>query len=131
MRRKSKPAAKCIADAGWAMLVSAIGYKCTRQGHHMIKINQWLPSSKTCSACGTRKDHLDLRQREYHCDGCGVTQHRDINAAVNIRNWGLQQWTLDHAGQELPQAPVDVIADVLTNWGEISASTTKQEATAL
>ena len=43
----------------------------------------------------------------------------------------LQQWTLDHAGQELPQAPVDVIADLLTNWGEISASTIKQEATAL
>ena len=96
----------------------------------MIKINQWLPSSKTCCACGARKDHLDLRQREYHCESCGVTQHRDINAAINIKNWGHQQWTLDHAGQELLQAPVDVIADLLTNWGEISASTIKQEATA-
>ena len=131
MRGKSKPTAKCIADAGWAMLAHALAYKCQLRGHHMIKINQWLPSSKTCSACGTRKHHLDLREREYHCDGCGVTEHRDINAAVNIKNWGLQQWTLDHAGQELPQAPVDVIADVLTNWGEISASMIKQEATTL
>ena len=131
MKRKSKPAAKCIADAGWAMLIGALAYKCQMQGHHLVKINQWLPSSKTCSACGTRKSHMDLKQREYHCDECGITQHRDTNAAVNIRNWGHQQWTIDHAGQELPQAPVDVMADILTHWGEMSASTMKQEATAL
>ena len=131
MKRKSKPTAKCIADAGWAMLASSLAYKCLRQGHHFIRINQWLPSSKTCSSCGARKPHMDLKQREYHCDECGITQHRDTNAAVNIRNWGHQQWTIDHAGQELPQAPVDVMADILTHWGEISATTMKQEATAL
>ena len=131
MRRKSKPTAKCIADAGWAMLTGALAYKCQLQGHHLIKINQWLPSSKTCSACGTRKSHMDLKQREYHCDHCGTTQHRDINAAINIKNWGHQQWSLDHAGQELPQAPVDVVADILTHWGEMSATTMKQEAVGL
>ena len=47
MRRKSKPTAKAIADAGWAMLIGALAYKCQRQGHHLIRINQWLPSSKT------------------------------------------------------------------------------------
>jgi hypothetical protein len=50
---------------------------------------------------------------------------------VNIRNWGHQQWTIDHAGQELPQAPVDVITDILTHWGLLSANTIKQQATAL
>jgi putative transposase len=131
LRRKSKPTAKAIADAGWAMLIGVLAYKCQRQGHHFIKINQWLPSSKTCSACGTRKSHMDLKQREYHCDHCGITQHRDTNAAINIRNWGHQQWTIDHAGQELPPAPVDVITDILTHWGLLSANTIKQEATAL
>jgi transposase len=131
MKRKSKYAAKAIADAGWGMLFGALAYKCQLQGHHIIKINQWLPSSKTCSSCGARKSQLDLKQREFHCDDCGVTQHRDINAAKNINVWGHQQWSLDHAGQELPQAPVDVIADVLANWGKTSATTMKQEATAL
>jgi transposase len=74
---------------------------------------------------------MDLKQREFHCDHCKVTQHRDINAAKNIKTWGHQQWNLDHARQELPEAPVDVVADVLANWGEKSATTTKQEATAL
>ena len=128
MKRKSKPAAKAIADAGWAMLATAIEYKCRLAGHHFFKINQWLPSSKTCSACGHKKLSLDLKQREYHCESCGHTQHRDINAAVNICNWGLQQWNIDHSRQELPDAPVDVTWDILTNWGEVSQSQVKQEA---
>ena len=128
MRRKSRPVAKAVADAGWAQFLSACAYKCDMQGHHFIKINQWLPSSKTCSACGAKKHQMDLSQREYHCDACGHTQHRDINAATNICNWGHQQWCIDHARWEPPEAPVDVTADVLTNWGEISASTMKQEA---
>jgi hypothetical protein len=53
------------------------------------------------------------------------------NAAVNIHHWGHQPWTIDHAGQELPPAPVDVITDILTHWGLLSANTIKQEATAL
>jgi putative transposase len=131
MRRKSKPVAKAVADAGWAQFISALGYKCQMHGHHFIKINQWLPSSKTCSACGHKKSHQDLSQREYSCDSCGHTQHRDVNAAKNIANWGHQQWCLDHARQELPEAPVDVMADMLTHWGLMSASTMKQEATSL
>lgn len=131
MRRQSRPVAKAVADAGWAMLLTSLGYKCQRAGHHLIRINQWLPSSKTCSACGHKKRQLDLSQREFHCDTCGHTQHRDINAAINISNWGLQQWSIDHSRQELPDVPVDVTADVLVNWGEISASKTKQEAVGL
>jgi putative transposase len=131
MRRKSKQVAKAVADAGWAGLLSALNYKCQRNGHHLIRINQWLPSSKTCSRCGHKKNHLDLSDREFHCDSCGTTLHRDENAAINIKNWGFQQWCIDHSRQELPDVPVDVMADVLTNWGETSASTMKQEAVGL
>lgn len=131
MKRKSRLVAKAVADAGWAQFLSACAYKCNLHGHHFMKINQWLPSSKTCSACGHKKRQMDLIQREFHCDACGHTQHRDINAAINIANWGYQQWCIDHAGREPPQAPVDVMADVITCWGEISASTMKQEAVSL
>ena len=131
MRRKSKPAAKAIADAGWAMLANSIEYKCRLEGHHFFKINQWLPSSKTCSSCGHKKLSLDLKQRQYHCDSCDHTQHRDVNAAINIKNWGHQQWNIDHSRQELPDVPVDVTWDTLTNWGEVSQSQMKQEATVL
>jgi predicted RNA-binding Zn-ribbon protein involved in translation (DUF1610 family) len=110
------------------MLASSIAYKCQLAGHHFSKINQWLPSSKTCSSCGHKKDMLDLKQRKHHCDACGSTIHRDINAAINIRNWGHQRWYIDHSGQELPDVPVDAIMDILVNYGDCSASQTKQEA---
>ena len=129
--KKNKYAAKAIADAGWAMLTNSIEYKCRLAGHHFFKINQWLPSSKTCSACGHKKLSLDLKQRQYHCESCEHIQHRDINAAINIKNWGLQQWNIDHSRQELPDVPVDVTWDTLTNWGEVSQSQVKQEATVL
>lgn len=128
MRRKSKLAAKAIADAGWAQLLSALEYKCQQRGHYFIRINQWLPSSKTCSACGHKKYHIDISERTYICDICDHTAHRDINAAINIRNWGQQQWTIDHSRQELPGAPVDLLADIIAHYGDESASTRKQEA---
>jgi putative transposase len=131
MKRKSSSVAKAVADAGWAQFLSACAYKCHMQGHHFMKINQWLPSSKTCSGCGHKKHQMDLSQREFHCDACGHTQHRDVNAAINIASWGHQQWCIDHARWEPPQGPVDVTADVLTNWGDSSASTMKQEAVGL
>jgi len=131
MKRKSRPVAKAVADAGWAQFTSALEYKCRLMGHHFKKINQWLPSSKTCSSCGHKKSKMDLSQREFYCDACGHTQHRDVNAAINIANWGHQQWCIDHARQELPEAPVDVMADMLTCWGEQLASTMKQEAVGL
>jgi putative transposase len=49
----------------------------------------------------------------------------------HIKNGGHQQWSLDHAGQDLPQVPVDVMADIFTHWGEMSSSTIKQEAVGL
>jgi putative transposase len=131
IQRKSKPAAKAVADAGWAMLASAISYKCQLKGHHFIKISQWLPSSKTCSTCGHKKAEMNLRQREYHCDACGYVGHRDLNAAVNIRNWGHQQWNNAYARQELPEAPVDVTWDTIANWRDVSQSQLKQETVGL
>jgi hypothetical protein len=78
-------------------------------------------------------DHHKLRCAwcNDHNHECGHSQHRDLNAATNICNWGHQQWCIDHARQELPEVPVDVTADVLTNWGGSSASTMKQEAVGL
>ena len=42
-----------------------------------------------CEKCGSIKDDLKLSDRIYHCDTCGLTMDRDMNAAINIRNMGL------------------------------------------
>ena len=43
------------------------------------------PSSRTCSACGYKKDDLPLSDRQYHCNRCGTSIDRDVNAAINLR----------------------------------------------
>jgi putative transposase len=37
------------------------------------------------------KEILLLSEREYVCEFCGVVIDRDLNAAINLRNYGLQQ----------------------------------------
>ena len=48
-------------------------------------------SSKTCSGCGHVKETLLLSEREYVCENCGQVIDRDLNAAINLRNYGLKQ----------------------------------------
>lgn len=127
--KKNKLVAKVVADVNWSMFLGFLQYKCHLYGHHFVKINQWLPSSRTCSVCGVKKSKLSLTDRMFTCHACDHVQHRDLNAATNIRNWGFQQWLIDHARQELPQVPVDVVWDTLS--GTVSQTQTKQEATAL
>jgi putative transposase len=129
MKRKSHAVAKAIQDVSWATFLLALEYKCRLYGHHFQKINQWLASSKTCSSCWA-KQIIPLDIRQYTCP-CGLDIHRDTNAAINIDNWGRQQWSLNtKTGQYLPSVPVDSLVEILSSDG-ISATEMKQESTAL
>jgi len=55
----------------------------------VVEIGRFEPSSKLCSRCGHLKRDLKLSDRVYHCDVCGLTIDRDLNAAINIRKMGL------------------------------------------
>lgn len=68
-----------ILDAGWYMFKKLLSYKTK-----VVEINQYEPSSKTCSNCWNIKQNLTLQDRTYHCDVCGYVEDRDVNAAKNI-----------------------------------------------
>ncbi|MCW3820565.1 transposase [Micromonospora sp. DR5-3] len=53
-------------------------------GRKVIPVDRWLPTSKTCSACGWINTTLALNERSWTCPDCGVEHDRDINAATNI-----------------------------------------------
>ena len=75
-----------VLDAGFGEFRRMIEYKSVRNGCGMVLADRWYPSSKTCSHCGSVKAKLSLNERIYACDECGFTCHRDLNAAVNLRN---------------------------------------------
>jgi putative transposase len=87
---KNHKLSKSISDAGWSSLISMISYKSNWYGRTFHKIDQWEPTSKTCSVCGAKAEAMHLSIREWICNSCGTSHDRDINAAVNILNTGLK-----------------------------------------
>lgn len=81
---RNRRLARAIHDAGWAQLVRLLEEKAARYGRTVRKVSRWLPSSKTCSACGHVVDEMPLRVREWQCLSCSAVHDRDHNAALNI-----------------------------------------------
>ena len=86
---KNRRLAKSISDVSWSSFIEKLSYKIAENQGCLIKIDTYYPSSKTCSNCGNVKDKLLLSERTYHCEECGFTIDRDLNASINILNTGL------------------------------------------
>lgn len=84
--------AKSISDVGWSMFTTMLEYKCEWYGVNLLRIGRFEPSSKTCSNCGTVNKELTLKDRDWTCKGCETHHDRDINAAVNIKNFALRNY---------------------------------------
>ena len=84
---RNRRLARAIADAGMSGFLVKLEYKCTWYGAEYLKADQWFASSRLCAHCGWKKADLTLSDREWRCDGCGVLNDRDTNAAVNLANW--------------------------------------------
>ena len=76
--------ARSISDASWSEFFRMLEYKCKWYGVHLMKCGRWEPSSKTCSECGHKMDHMPLSVRRWVCPECGCIHDRDVNAAINI-----------------------------------------------
>ena len=81
--------ARAISDAAWSEFRYLLEYKAAWYGREVIAVDQWFPSSKTCSDCGLLLDVLPLGAREWICPGCGVRHDRDMNASRTILAAGL------------------------------------------
>lgn len=81
--------ARAISDASWSEFRTMLEYKAAWYGREVIAVDQWFPSSKTCSACGRLAKSMPLNVRSWTCSGCETTHDRDVNAAKNILAAGL------------------------------------------
>ncbi len=99
---KNHRLALSISDAGWGSFVSMLKYKALWYGSTILEIPTFQPSTKLCSECGRMNHSLTLSDRTWICD-CGVTHDRDINAAINIKNY-----CLNNSGKGIPNVPVEL-----------------------
>jgi len=86
---RNRSLAKVISDCGWGTFRAMLEYKAAKAGRHLIVIDRWYPSTKTCSACGHLLAELSLKTRTWQCPSCGTRHDRDVNAAKNILAAGL------------------------------------------
>lgn len=89
---KNHKVARSIKDASWGTFIQMLEYKAEWYGTNIIKIGKFEPSSKTCSNCGHTNKELTLKDRTWTCKHCNSTHDRDINAAINIKNFGLKKY---------------------------------------
>jgi putative transposase len=87
-KSSNKEFTRKLLDVGWGGFISMLEYKAKWNHKRFVKIDQYEPTSQTCSGCGGRKP-MPLSERVYSCDSCGLVIDRDLNASLNIRAAGL------------------------------------------
>ena len=112
--------AKSISDVSWGSFITMLTYKADWNGKRVVKINRYFPSSQTCSVCGNvNKETKDLSIRNWECPICHTHHNRDVNAAINILNLGLNKnisaGTVDYTDGE------DVRANLLKGQSSVKS----------
>ena len=89
---KNRKLSRAIADAGWSQFLTMLEYKAIQHDKIFIKVNP-RNTTQTCSNCGhimSGLDKIKLGVEEWSCPRCGMHHDRDMNAAINIMNKGLE-----------------------------------------
>jgi len=90
---------RAIGDMSFHELRRQLEYKVEMRGGLITVADRWFPSSKTCSECGARNERLSLSVRQWTCSGCGERHDRDVNAAINLKNYAVSS-TVSACGGE-------------------------------
>jgi putative transposase len=108
--QKNHNLARSISDVSWSTFFTMLNYKCRKYGKTLLTIGRFDPSSKICNCCGYRNRDLKLSDREWICSDCGAVHDRDINAAINIKKFAVQEQNLVGVltGAERAVEPVDL-----------------------
>jgi putative transposase len=88
-----------IADMGFFEFRRQLEYKALMRGGQIVVADRFFPSSRLCSACGHKLEELPLSVREWTCPQCGTHHDRDINAAINLKNYAVSS-TVSACGEE-------------------------------
>jgi len=79
-------------DSGYGMFRECLRYKLARQGKVLIVVDRYFPSTRTCSVCGAVREAVSYKENAWTCPKCGAINHREVNAARNVKVQGLGQY---------------------------------------
>lgn len=83
-----------VANQSWHTIRTMLEYKAAWYGKEVVAVDPRY-TSQDCSSCLVRTGPKnDLSVRNWTCSSCQVTHDRDINAAKNILQRGLDKYTV-------------------------------------
>jgi putative transposase len=86
---RNRRLSRSIADMSFFEFKRQLEYKADMRGGKVIEADRFFASSKICSSCGHKLEQLPLSVREWECPECGKRHDRDINAAINLRQYAV------------------------------------------
>ena len=84
---KNKYLSKSIQNQKFYYFKQVLIQKATKHNIEIREANRFYPSSKICNICGYKNSNLTLKTREWICPQCKSYHDRDINAAINLKNY--------------------------------------------
>ena len=114
---KNHNLAQSIYNASWNRFINMLSYKAESAGMMVYQVDP-KDTTQECSNCHNIKkgeEHLTLNDRIYHCNICGLTMDRDINASINILNRATLGQRGSHAqGESVRPQQEAVLAELRT-----------------
>jgi putative transposase len=72
-----------VSDLGFAKFIKIVKWMALKRGKRVVLIDRWERTTQKCSGCGHHQK-LELKERVFCCEKCGLVLDRDHNAARNI-----------------------------------------------
>ena len=111
-KRKGKTLNTWLAQWSYYQLQTLLEYKAAALGKKVVFIDPRYTSQR-CNACGViEKAHR--KKNKYVCQSCGVMEHADVNAALNIRD-------LYYLNLSLAQQPEQAVVNQPHGWEKNSS----------
>lgn len=111
---------KSVMDLGYSSFVGRLQYKSVWNDKTVIMADKWFSSSKTCHVCGFVNKGLLLQQRSWDCPKCSTSHNRDVNAAMNLKKYGIK--ILSERQESMPIASATKRDDVGSGSSDIAGN---------
>jgi len=90
---QEKKYSKYLTDASLNEIIRQITYKSKWKNKQYYQVATYYPSSQICHCCGYKNKIVkDVGIRTYECESCRNKLDRDINAAINLMDKGLEYY---------------------------------------
>lgn len=86
---KNRHLSKVIQEQEFYKFRQYLTYKCKAYGTQLVIADKFYPSTKLMNCCNNKLKYVSLSQRTLVCPCCGKVVDRDLNAALNLRDYAL------------------------------------------